>query len=361
MADSLEAQVRERVRQQGSGWVNQLLAELIPPPAAAPTVRSRTAARVNSAGPSRRSRPPSRLSPSPPRRRIRNAARKATATSAARPANAALPSQTLVSTVRPPVTRARAAARAAGRAPPTTATPCLSQTLPAAPSESRSSPPPPVTVSHHRLHVSAKSPQLPAVPPKHTGVHNKSINAHVAPLSSSEDSSPPHDSECSGSAIGGFTQGQQPFHHKDDLLAATHSTPHSHATVDRHGSMSRGADRCIGHSSAGRYQNIADSPIRDTSGRRGSRVQSPVPSCSSAWESPRSYSPSSPSNGSSEDRQGKKRRRTHRGSHRLHSSCRDDTTSHQRSHAAPTLLPSRSGGSLVSLSLRRKQKVLLWF
>ncbi|OCU02127.1 hypothetical protein XELAEV_18007888mg [Xenopus laevis] len=164
MADSLEAQVRERVRQQGSGWVNQLLSELIPPPAAATTVRSRTAARVNAAGPSRRSRPPSRLSPSPPRRQIRNAARKATATSAARPANAAIPSQALASTVRPPVTRARAAASAAGRAPPTSATPCQSQKLPAARAESRSSPPPPVTVSQYRLHVSAKSPQLPAVP-----------------------------------------------------------------------------------------------------------------------------------------------------------------------------------------------------
>ncbi|OCT99532.1 hypothetical protein XELAEV_18005314mg [Xenopus laevis] len=271
MADSLEAQVRERVRQQGSGWVNQLLAELIPPPAAATTVSSRTAARVNASGSSRRSRPPSRLSPNPPRRRIRNAARKATATPATRTSTAAIPAQAIASTVRPPVTRARAAASAAGRAPPTTATPIQPERLTAARSESRSSPLPPVSVSTRRLHLAAKSPPIPAVPPKHTGVHNKSVTSgvhtHVAPLFSSEDSTPPHDSECSDSALGGFPQGQQSLHHRADILPTTHSTPHSSATVDRHGSTSRGADRCIGRSSTGRYQNIADSPLRDNSGK----------------------------------------------------------------------------------------------
>ncbi|OCT78638.1 hypothetical protein XELAEV_18029726mg [Xenopus laevis] len=209
MADSLEAQVRERLRQQGSGWVNQLLAELIPPPAAAMTVRSRTAARGNAAGSSRRSRPPSRLSPSPPRRRIRNAARKATATSATRTSTAVIPVIAAASTVRPPVTRARAAARAAGHAPPPTATPIQPVRLPpAGRSESRSSPPPPVSVSACRLHSAAKTPPIPAIPTQHTGVHNKSVlsgvHTQVAPLFSSEDSTPPHNSDCSDSALGGF-------------------------------------------------------------------------------------------------------------------------------------------------------------
>ncbi|OCT70137.1 hypothetical protein XELAEV_18037058mg [Xenopus laevis] len=103
MADSLEAQVRERLRQQGTGWVDQLLAELIPSPAAAVTGRSRSAAKNTSAGPARRSRPPSRLSPSPPRRKSRSAARKAPAIAASPriPAGSTLPP---VSTpVRPPV------------------------------------------------------------------------------------------------------------------------------------------------------------------------------------------------------------------------------------------------------------------
>ncbi|OCT67538.1 hypothetical protein XELAEV_18038836mg [Xenopus laevis] len=89
MADSLEAQVRERLRQQGSGWVDQLLAELIPPLAEALTGRSRTAARRTAAGHARRSRPPSRVSPSPPRQKTRNAARKPTATTATRRSAAA--------------------------------------------------------------------------------------------------------------------------------------------------------------------------------------------------------------------------------------------------------------------------------
>ncbi|OCT94675.1 hypothetical protein XELAEV_18012360mg [Xenopus laevis] len=229
MADALEAQVRERLRQQGSGWVNQLLAELIPPPAAAPSVRSRTAAHGTAAGLSRRSRPPSRLSPSPPRRRIRNAARKATATSAARPSPAAPPALATASSARPPVTRARAAARAAGRAPPPTATIQSVRLTPAASSEARTSPPPPVSVSALRLHSAAKSPPVPAVTPKHTGVHNKSVlsgvHSHIPPPFSSEDSSPPLNSDCSDSALGGFSQGQRSLHHNADFLATTHTPP----------------------------------------------------------------------------------------------------------------------------------------
>ncbi|OCT72272.1 hypothetical protein XELAEV_18035246mg [Xenopus laevis] len=210
MADSLEAQVRERLRQQGSGWVDQLLAELIPPPAVAATSRSRTAARRNAAGNSRRSCPPSRLSPSPPRQRIRNAARKATATSATRrtaavnPVEAAIP---LVSTVRPPVTRAQAAARAAVRAP--TANPIqLVRLPPATRADSRSSPHPLNTVSARRLHSAAKTPPIPAVPTQHTGACNKRdlavVHTQVAPVFSSEDSTPPHNSDCSVLQLGGF-------------------------------------------------------------------------------------------------------------------------------------------------------------
>ncbi|OCT95530.1 hypothetical protein XELAEV_18013216mg [Xenopus laevis] len=351
MTDSLEAQVGERLRQQGSGWVDQLLAELIPPPAVAATGRSRTAARRNAAGHSRRSLPLSQLSPSPPRQRIRNAARKATATSATHRTaavnlvGAAIPP---VSTVRPPVTRAQAAARAAVRAPPPTGTPIqLVRLPPAARADSRSSSPPPNTVYARRLHSAAKTPTIPAVPTQHTGARNKNdlavVHTQVAPVFSSEDSSPPHNSDCSDSAVGGFSQVQQSLHHDADIIPTTHSTPRSSANVARHGSTSRGADRRIRHSSTGRYRNRAESPLRDDSGRRGSRFQSPVPSCSSARESPRTYSPSSSSHGSSEDRQGNKRRKTHRGSHRFHSSCRDDTTFQRRTHAATTPLPSRSG------------------
>ncbi|XP_041427048.1 uncharacterized protein LOC108697507 [Xenopus laevis] len=214
---------------------------------------------------------------------------------------------------------------------------------------SRSSPP-----QNARRLRSAQTAPAPSVT-QHTGArstrHTAVTQQQVAPVCSSADSSPAHMSGSNNSGVGGFPTAMQAFHHAA-ALPTTHSTPLSHATLAGRGSASRGADTRIRNSPTSGHRNRGERPPRDTRGRRGSRVQSPVPSCSSAWESPRPYSPSSSSRGSSEDRQGSKRRRTHQGSNRFHSSCRDDTTSLQRSRDAATPLPSRSVAEIPGFSPR---------
>ncbi|OCT77880.1 hypothetical protein XELAEV_18028978mg [Xenopus laevis] len=235
MADSLATQVRDRVLQQGSGWVEELLAELVPP-----FIHARDRTQRTAEGPARRSR----LSPSPPRPNTRSARKRATARSASvrsKAANMEAGTPPVISAPTLPKrnTRVRAGKRPAARVPT----------------------PSPATVQAVRLPAS----MLPTKQSARATLQRGPLltfapdNLTAPPLSSGGDSDPPQ------------------------------------------------------------------SPNR------------------SEQDSPATYSPSSSSHGSSEDRFRSKRRKTHRGSRRFRRSRRDDNGVQQQSPAATSPLPSRAG------------------
>ncbi|OCT92143.1 hypothetical protein XELAEV_18015197mg [Xenopus laevis] len=321
MADLLE-QVRDRVLRQGSGWVEELLAELVPTALSPGTGRCRPATRRTAAGPARRSRPPSRLSPSPPRPNTRGArkraatARSASATAKASAPPAAAPQVPLVQAQPQRLRRAQSGKRLAVRIP-----------LPA-PACAQDAIHPLPTVSHsHAAGENAQAGHLLPLAP---------VTLNAPSVDAVGDSDSPLLFGTVDNAYNGGSLRHMPHSPVSEDMSPMFHPAHNSDYVGERGHTQRGVDRqhspC---SSTGWVRNVARMP-RATALRRGSRVHSPASHHSSSSQSPAAYSPASSSHGSSEDRFIRKRRKSHRVSRRSRSSRRDDTGVQQLSATATT-------------------------